>query len=131
MTNFKSWSADKEHDQAWDDHFPYLTEDVGDYLNPEGLNEAMPDIRSFARFKVATHGNETKDMEILRTSEAPMENIPLSVASTEMPASKVPSSVEVDAAEHTTTGHVSVETTQYGAAGSEVTLITLISAGND
>ena len=91
MTNSKSWSANEEDDQAWDDLFPHRTEDVGDYLNPEGLNEAMPDIGSSAHTAVATHEDETEDVDILETPEATIENVPLPVAPIEMPAPKVPS----------------------------------------
>jgi len=70
-------------------------------------------------------------MEILRIPEASTENVPLPVASTEMPTSEVSPPVEVDATKHTTTEHVSIETTQGEAAGSEVTITTLISIDND
>ena len=124
MTNSKSWNVDEEDDQAWDDLFPYCKEDVGDYLSPEGPDGAMPDIRSSTNIEVATYGYETEDVGILRTFEAPTENVPLVVSSTEMPSFEVPRQVEVDVAEQTTTGHISVETTKGEAAGS-------IFTGND
>ena len=87
--------------------------------------------------------NETKDVELLETPEAPTENVPPLVASTklvdrpaaetaltETPTSEVPSSIEVDTAEHTTTGHVLIETIQGETASSKVTIIISMSAGN-
>ena len=79
---------------------------MGDYLIPKGRDGAMPDIRSFTHIEVATHGDETEDVKILRTPEAPMENVSLLVARVEMPASEVLSPVEIDAAECITTGAV-------------------------
>jgi len=123
-----SWIADEDDDQTWDDLFPHRIEDVGVYLYPEGLGGAMPDITFFAHIEVVVHGDETENVKILRTPEAPTENVSLPVASVEVPAPEVPPLVEVDVA---TTGHVSVEATQGEAAGSEVTITTSISAGND
>ena len=48
-----------------------------------------------------------------------------------MPASEIPPLVEADVAEHITTGDVLIETTQGKTASFEVTITTLISAGND
>ena len=93
---------------------------------------------------MTTHGDETEDVKILKTPEAPTENAPLPVASTklaekpaaeiiftEMPASEAPPPIEVEAAGHTTIGNVLTETIQGEAAGSEATITTLISVGND
>ena len=139
-----SWSADEEDDQAWDDLFSSHAENVGDYLNPEGLEREMQDIGSSGHIEVTTHGDETEDMKISETYEASTENISFPVASiepadkpateiafAEMPASKVPSPIEAIAIEHITTANVLIETTQGEAAGSEVTIITTISVGND
>ena len=118
MTNSKSWSVEKEDDQVWDDLFPHRTEDVGDYLNPEGLNEAMLDIEPSAHTTVATHEDETKDMDILETTEAPMENVPLLVALIETITPEISPPVEATATDHiTTTRHVSVETTHGEVTG--------------
>ena len=114
---------------------------MGDYLNPEGREEETQDIGSSGRIEVTTHGDETGDVENVGTPEAPIENIPLPVASTkstdqsaaetvfsEMCASEVPTPIEADAAEHTTTVNI---LTQGEAAGSEITFTTSISAGNN
>ena len=143
MTNFKSWSADEEDDQVWDDLFMSHTEDV-DYLNPEGPEGEIPYIGSSARIEVTTHGDKSEDTEILKTHEAPTENILLSVASmkpadkqpaetafTEMLASEVYPPIEADTAKHITIGNVLTETIQDEAASSEVTITTSISAGNN
>ena len=65
MTDSKSWSVNEEDDQEWDDLFVISAEDVGDYLKPEGPKGEMQDIGSFDRIEVATHGDETEEMEIL------------------------------------------------------------------
>ena len=80
MTNSKSWNADEEDDEAWDILFPHHKEDVGDFLNPEGPDGDMPDIKSSAQLEVTTQKEETEDVETLETSEAPIENIPLPFA---------------------------------------------------
>ena len=56
---------------------------MGDYLNPEGSEEEMEDIRSFVHIEVTVQGDETEDVETLKTHEAPIENVPLLVASME------------------------------------------------
>ena len=105
---------------------------MGDYLNPKGPDEDMPDIRSSVHIEVATHGDETKDVKILRILKAPTENVPLPVAHMEMLASEVPPPVRVAATKHINTiGHVSIEATQGEASASEVSITTLISARND
>ena len=104
---------------------------MGDYLNPKGLDGAMPDIGSSTHIEVAMHGDETEDVKILRTPEAPMENVSFPIARVEMPASEVPSPVEIDVAEHITAGAILTETIQGEAIGFEVTITTSISVGND
>ena len=71
-------------------------------------------------------------MGTLETSKAPVENIPLPVASSKITALEVLLAVEVVATERVTTAeHVSIETTQGKVARSEVIITTLTSVGND
>jgi len=103
----------------------------------------MQDIESSGCIEVTTHRDET-DLESSKTPEALTKNVSLPVASTEpadkpaaetafteTPASEVPPPIEVGAVEHTTIRHVFAETTQSEAAGSQVTITTSISAGNN
>ena len=122
-----SWSADEEDDQAWYDLFTSRAENVGDYLNPGGLEGEMQDIGSSVRIEVTTHGDEIEDEKISETPEAPTENVPLFVASTkpankpatemafvEMPASEVPPPIEAVAAEHITIMNVLLKLPKVG-----------------
>ena len=105
---------------------------MGDYLNPEGSDGDMSDIGSTAEIEVATQGDETEGVVTLETSEALIENIPLLVAPTEMPAPEVPPATEAVAPEHvTTTEHVSVETPHGELPASGVIITTSTSTGND
>jgi len=56
---------------------------VGDYLNPEGSEEEMEEIRSSVQIEVTVQGDETEDVETLKTHETPIENVPLLVDSME------------------------------------------------
>ena len=61
-----------------------------------------------------------------------MENIPLPVTPTKMPAYEAPPALDATMTKHVTTiGHVSIETPQGEVAKSEVNITTLTSAGND
>ena len=72
----------------WDILFPRRTDGMGDYLNSEGSDEDMPEIGSSAQIEVITQRDETEDVKTLETSEAPVENIPLSVVPIKTPASR-------------------------------------------
>ena len=80
VTNSKSWSANEKDDLAWDDPFISYEKNVGDHLNSEGPEEAMPDIESSTYIDTVMHGDETENVEILGTPEASLENVPLAVA---------------------------------------------------
>jgi len=132
LTNTKSWNANEEDEEAWDILFPHRTEDVGNYLNPEGSDGDIPDIGSSAQIEVATQRDETEDVGTLETSKAPIENIPLPIAPTKTPAPEVPPTVEAAATEHVTTiENVSIETPQGEVAGFEAFITITNSAGND
>ena len=102
MTNSKSLIANEEDDGAWDVLFPHCTEHVGDYLNPEGADGDISDIKSSAHIEITTQGDETEGVGTLETSEAPTENVPLPVAPTGMHASKVSPATEAAVTEHVT-----------------------------
>ena len=70
---------------------------MGDYLNLEGPNRDMPDIGSSTHIEVATHGDGTENGKIRRIPKASTKNVPLPVASTEVPAFEVSLPIEVDA----------------------------------
>ena len=65
-------------------------------------------------------------MSLSITSIEPTDKQATETTFIEMSAFEVPPPIEVDAAEHTTTGHVFVETTQSEASGSELIITTSI-----
>ena len=126
MTNSKSWNTSEEDKETWDAFFPCRTDNVGDYLNAEGSNEAMLKIGS------STQRDEIEDVETLETSEAPMENIPLLVDPIETPALEVPSAAKAIAINHVITVEpISIETLQGEVAKSEVNITTSAYVGNN
>ena len=111
---------------------PCCTDEVGDYLNSEGSDEDMPEIRSSAQIEVIAQKDETEDVGTLETSEAPMENIPLPVASMETPTSEVSPATKATVTEQVITAeHVSLETSQGKVTESEVNITSSASAGNN
>ena len=132
LTNTKSWNANEEDEEAWDILFPHRTEDMGNYLNPEGSDGDILDIRSSTQIEVATQRDETEDVGTLETSKAPIENIPLPIAPTKTSAPEVPPTVEAASTEHVTTiENVYIETPQGEVAEFELNITTSTLEGND
>ena len=94
MIKSKSWNADEDDKKTWDTLFPCRTNDVEDYINSEGSDEDMREIRFSVQIEVITQRDEIEDVGTLKTSEAAVEDIPLSIAPIEMPAPEVPSAAE-------------------------------------
>ena len=98
---------------------------MGDYLNSESFDEDMTEIGSSAQIEVIAQRDETEDMGTFEASKAPMENIPLLVASMETPTPEVSPATQAAVTEQVTaavTEHVSLETPQGEVEESEVNI---------